>query len=80
VDNLLNTPPYNGDFTFFNLGVAMQAWLKGGGVNAAGPFPLYNTYIGGGNTGTAAINAIKLAMSAGNITSGSFYLYGVVEP
>lgn len=34
--------------------------------------------IGGGmNTGTTAVNAIKFAMSSGNITSGGITLYGI---
>lgn len=31
------------------------------------------------NTGTIAVNAIKFAMSSGNITSGTFSFYGVTE-
>lgn len=34
----------------------------------------------GMNTTTTAVNAIRFLMSSGNITSGTFTLYGVVEP
>lgn len=34
----------------------------------------------GMNTGTTAINAIKFTCSTGNISSGTFLLYGVQEP
>lgn len=40
----------------------------------------FGTNFGGGmNTTTTAVNAIKFAFSAGNITSGTFTLYGVNE-
>jgi hypothetical protein len=35
--------------------------------------------ITGGSTFVNAINALKLAMSAGNISTGTFTLYGLVE-
>lgn len=38
------------------------------------------TAMGGMNTGVTAINAIRFAMSSGNITSGTFTLYGIQEP
>ncbi len=36
--------------------------------------------MGGMNSGTTAVNAIRFAMSTGNITSGTFTLYGIQEP
>jgi hypothetical protein len=35
---------------------------------------------GGMNSGTTAITAIRFQMSSGNISSGTFVLYGVTEP
>lgn len=32
------------------------------------------------NTGVTAVNAIRVVSSSGNIASGNFYFYGVVEP
>jgi hypothetical protein len=37
-----------------------------------------NADVGGMNTGTTAVTAIKFAMSSGNITSGTINLYAVV--
>lgn len=44
-------------------------------VNAAGAY--VSTTGGGTRKSTTAIDAIQLYMSAGNITSGTFYLYGI---
>lgn len=41
----------------------------------------YDTVVSQGtnNANLSAVNAVKLAMSVGNITSGTFTLYGVLE-
>jgi len=36
-------------------------------------------FAGGTNTGTTAVNAIQFLFDSGNISTGSFYLYGVTE-
>ncbi len=70
----------NADFYMYNLANGSVApYYVGLGIHynkdAEGDY----LTLGGSNSGTTAINAIKFAMSSGNITSGSIYLYGLNE-
>jgi len=75
-----STRPINVDIMFYNLNDSTYCCKC---VNHAA---FYNSsasavvQVGGGmNTGTTAVNAIKFAMSSGNITSGTITLYGCVD-
>lgn len=66
--------------TFFNLGSAsLSTFFVFDSVAITGG---NNAYIkkGGGSLSTTSLNAIKVQAFTGNITSGNFYFYGVVEP
>lgn len=70
----------NFDIQLFNMNQASK-WptcLTKGTVLNGGLLLSQNGF--GGLASSNQINAIKLQMSAGNITSGNFYFYGVVEP
>lgn len=70
----------NGDIKFFNLADSTNIktyFFYSNSINS-GNNDFY--FVGGGrNSGTTAINAIRFQASTGNITSGTFYLYGVTE-
>ncbi len=80
--NLSNTSSRGlcGDYFFFQLNTTNQIVGNGTGChyNKDARFAFYQSTVA--NTGTTAVNAIKFAMSSGNITSGTINLFGVVEP
>lgn len=68
---------FNGDIVLYNLGGTRcpTCTLHASHYNSSA---VADGIIGGGmNTTTTAINAIKFAMSSGNITSGTITLYGL---
>lgn len=68
----------SGHLYFYNLNVATNFPLVQGMTSApdnASTTMLINT---GNNSNTTGVNAIKFAYSSGNITSGTFTLYGIV--
>lgn len=76
----VSTEGINGFVTLYSLNTSRVATAQsslilireGGGVGQ---------YLNSGsNSTTTPVNAIKIAMGSGNITSGDFYFYGVVEP
>lgn len=75
-----STRPLNADIVLYNLNDATFC------AKTANHACFYNNAAtsmvqegGGMNTGTSAVNAIKFAMSSGNITSGTITLYGVQD-
>jgi len=80
VGNLSNTKVMNMDLILYNLNsntfspLCMDILFS---ISGTGESVLQ--WGGGLNTTTTAINAIKFAMSAGNITSGTISLYGVQD-
>lgn len=72
-----NTNPIHGEF-FFNFpqsGISSYV----GRLVAQGSSQAQGSHCYGTNTGTTAINNIKLAYSANNISSGIFSLYGILK-
>lgn len=70
----------SGDFYFLNANVAKCPDFRGicCHYDSAGFFNLVQCETS--NSGTTAVNAIKFAMSSGNIASGTITLYAVPEP
>lgn len=72
----------NGYINFYNLG--SSSFLNRSAsyfiLNDTGGTTPPEQSTGTGFNTTLSINAIRLQMSSGNITSGNFYFYGVVEP
>lgn len=70
---------YSADIMLFDFNSGFTPNIAGFSVLYTSGTRLSHVQFTGCNTGTTAITAIKLVMSAGNITSGTFRLYGVVE-
>jgi len=70
----------NADITLYNLNNSSGVKICRGYTTGigSGNVSIFNTV--GLNTGTTAVNAIRFQMSSGNISSGTFTLYGVQEP
>lgn len=82
-DSLSNvsTQPCNGDITFYNLNTSNTASCLSRLVYYNAPNPGIAEYFDSGfNSTTTPVNALRIILSSGNIASGNFYLYGVVEP
>lgn len=73
---------YNADLQFFAMDQATFSPRFGGwGINQDDTSSdFFTSQIIGMNTTTTAVNAIKIISASGNITSGTFNLYGVLEP
>jgi hypothetical protein len=71
----------NGEITLYDLNSGtFAARLKGTFIHQVATFnDLTVTNNCGNNTGTTAVNAIRVQMSSGNISSGTMTLYGVIE-
>lgn len=75
-----STRKLNADIVFYNLNDATYCCKIAHHANYFTAGTLAQAFEGGGmNTGTSAVNAIKFAMSSGNIASGSITLYGCVD-
>lgn len=82
-DSLSNvsTKPCNGEVTLYNLNTSNTPSCMSRLVYYNSPNPGIAEYFDGGyNSTTTPVNAIRILVSSGNIASGNFYLYGVVEP
>ena len=67
----------NAEIYLFGFAQSVVATLMGkGSMIDSGGFA-HGMEIGGMNSGTTAVNAIKFAMSSGNIASGTISLYGM---
>ena len=71
---LLNTAGrgYSGHLYLYGSNTAAPLYATGMAVYGSAP-----VFFGGGITGTTAVNAIKFAMSSGNISTGTITLYGL---
>jgi hypothetical protein len=72
---------YDGDVKLINMNQSVQCNIQSYGTlidNGSSNLIFTNSY--GMNSTNTAINAVKLAMSSGNISSGVFKLYGLKEP
>lgn len=76
--NASSTLVANGECFLFDFGSANQKTFRCNiqANNASGYLPQYNT---GYWTTTTAVNAFQILYSAGNITQGTFKLYGIVN-
>ena len=67
------------DIMFYNVNVANRISCFSQCVHQGADNASALIYTTGSNTGTTAINAMQFAMNSGNITSGTFNLYGISE-
>lgn len=67
----------NGEIYFYGLAQSVVATCLLEATAEDSNAHIVTTIAIGANTGTTAINAIKFAMSSGNITSGTISLYGM---
>jgi len=72
-----STRLYNANIYLYNANSTNVCTVKGEAVHYDSNANLSFITNAGINTGTTAINAIKFAMSAGNIASGTISLYGM---
>ncbi len=79
LSNSSTTTGLNGNYYLFGFGQSVVATFFGNGTltNANGNPDLFES--AGMNTSTTPINAIKFALTSGNITSGTIDLYGMVK-
>lgn len=73
--SMLNTNTYSGNFYIFNTNIGSPLNIEGSGTWTDSSLgTVTGNYIGLGPTG---VNAIKIQYSSGNISEGSFNLYGL---
>ena len=71
----------SGGMYFYNLtSASVPPYYHGQLVHYNNASASVNVQVGGMNTDTTGINALKWAFSSGNIASGTITLYGVQEP